>query len=213
MGVTCNSGRSDCQARGLPVVLQSQTGFTSWLRTGTTPNNISDIIVKVHYEMYDGIPALRKWVSVEQPPNALGPVVTVDALTTDLLRAPNFAPNAMTVQTVQPANPTPFDQQTVPESPTIAGANGGRTQQLWFFDPLYDQCCDQETHVQYTYYTFLQVGYDDDVWYGGPTGPGKILNAGESWSSQDVRTVYHDTLDMERQGLGLRKVASLLTPQ
>ena len=147
-GVTCNGGRSDCQARAAPFVLQAQPGFTTWVRTGA-PAGTADTLVTVHYEMYDGLPLLRKWVSVAQRSGAQS-AVTVDALTTDLLRAPNFAPNAMTVQVVQPANPTPFDQQTKPELPSVAGANGGRTEQLWFFDPLYDQCCDQELHVQYS---------------------------------------------------------------
>jgi len=209
-GVTCNGGRADCQARAAPFALQAQPGFTSWVRTGA-PLGAGDTTVTVHYEMYDGLPLLRKWVSVAQRGGAAA-AVTVDALTTDLLRAPNFAPNAMTVQVVQPANPTPFDQQTRPEPPAVAGANGGRTEQLWFFDPLYDKCCDAQLHVQYTYYSLLQVGYGGDVWYGGPTGPGAVVAPGASWASQDVRTLFHDTTDVERQGLGLRKAASVLTP-
>lgn len=208
VGVTCNGGRSDCQARGLPFVLTPTPGFTSYVRTAPINTN-TEVVVTVHYEMYDGIPALRKWVSVANGANAAN-AVTVDALTTDILRAPNFAPNAMSVITVQANNPTPEDQQTVPEPDQ---SFPGRTQQLWFFDPRYDQGGDAELHVPYTYYTLLNVGYDNDVTYGGPTGPGVVIPPGASWASQDVREIFHDTTDVERQGLGVRKVASILTPQ
>ena len=91
---------------------------------------------------------LRKWVSVAAP--AGGAAASVDALTIDLLRAPNFAPERMTVDTVHANNPTPFGQQTVPEADQ---SFPGRTQQLWFFDPAYDQGGDAELHVPYSYYT------------------------------------------------------------
>ena len=206
VGVTCNGGRADCQARGLPFSLQATPGFSSWVRTTPAPPVAS--VVTVHYEMYDGLPMLRKWVSVAAAPG--GAAVSVDALTMDMLRAPNFAPERMTVETVHANNPTPAGQQTVPEP---SQSFPGRTEQLWFFDPLYDQGGDAELHVPYSYYTLLRVGYGDDVTYGGPTGPGVVVPPGGDWASQDVRTTYHDSTDFERQGLGLRKVASVLTPQ
>lgn len=205
VGVTCNGGRSDCQARGLPFDLDPTPGFSTWVRTA--PRAQSAVIVTVHYEMYDGLSSLRKWVSVSNGGNAS---VTVDALTTDMLRAPNFAPNAMTIETIQANNPTPADQQTVPDPEQ---AFPGRTQQLWYFDPTIDKGGDQELHVPYSYYTLLNIGYDNDVTYGGPTGPGAIVQPGEEWASQDVRIVFHDSLELERQGLGVRKVSSILTPQ
>ena len=206
VGVTCNGGRADCQARGLPFTLQSTPGFASWVRAAPAP--AEGPIVTVHYEMYDGLPVLRKWVSVAVP--AGGAAASVDALTIDLLRAPNFAPERMTVDTVHANNPTPFGQQTVPEADQ---SFPGRTQQLWFFDPAYDQGGDAELHVPYSYYTLLRVGYDDDVTFGGPTGPGAVVAPGGSWASQDVRTTFHDTTDFERQGLGLRRAAAALMPQ
>ena len=63
-------------------------------------------------------------------------------------------------------------------TPVVGQSFPGRTRQMWFWDPKYDQCCDQELHVTYTYYTFLVVGYGDSVTYGGPTGPGALLAPG-----------------------------------
>jgi hypothetical protein len=213
VGVTCNAARADCQARGLPFALTPQAGFTTFARTAAP--GAAAAVVSVHYEMYDGLPALRKWVSVRAPGGGAaqpaGTPVSVDALTIDLLRAPNFAPDAMTVDTVHANNPTPYSQQTVPEP---AQAFPGRTQQLWFFDAAYDRGGDAELHVPYTYYTRLAVGYDDDVTYGGPTGPGAVAApGGAAWASSDVRAVFHDSTELERQGLALKRVAAALTPQ
>ena len=100
--------------------------------------------VAVHYEMYDGLPALRKWVTVHHTggsgsgsgTDASASTVTIDTLNMELLRAPNFAPERMTVQLVQANNPTPFDQQVAPD---LEASFPGRTQQMWFTDPNYDQ--------------------------------------------------------------------------
>ena len=71
----------------------------------------------------------------------------------EYLRAPNFAPERITVFQINPSNPTPFSQQVVPQADNMPG----RTQQLWFFDEEWDACCDRELHVPYSYYTVLKV--------------------------------------------------------
>ena len=42
------------------------------------------------------MPALRRWVTMSQGAASAAPVV-VDAMTVEVLRAPNFAPDQMTV--------------------------------------------------------------------------------------------------------------------
>eukprot|EP00756_Hemistasia_phaeocysticola_P051771 Hpha_TRINITY_DN26949_c0_g1::TRINITY_DN26949_c0_g1_i1::g.24849::m.24849 len=164
-------------------------------------------VVLVHYELYDKLPVLRKWVEVKNTGQAQ---VTVDTLYYEFLRAPNGAPERMSVLTEQANNPAPWDGQIKPQ---VGQSFPARTAQQWFFDPLYDQPNDQEIHVTYTYYTFLCIGYGVDVTFGGPTGPGVILSAGKSFVSLSVRLVLHDSQDLERQGLALRRQARALTPQ
>ena len=90
----------------------------------------------------DGLPALRKTVSVHNPYYAKH-AVTVDHMTMEMLRAPNWAPDRMTVELEGAANPTPYDQQIPPN-----GKPFGPKSQKWHSDPEhYDQCCDQELHV------------------------------------------------------------------
>ena len=58
--------------------------------------------ITVHYEMYDGIPVLRKWISV----NTEGPgTVMVNTLVYEMLRAPNFAPERLSLVVQQESFP------------------------------------------------------------------------------------------------------------
>mmetsp|Transcript_34143 Transcript_34143/g.102956 ORF Transcript_34143/g.102956 Transcript_34143/m.102956 type:complete len:948 (-) Transcript_34143:12-2855(-) len=181
----------------------------------TAPPSLRHVTVTVHYELYTGLPTFRKWVSVKYDAESAASAVTVSSLVMELLRAPNFAPERMTVITQQANNPTPFDQQVKPETDQ---SFPGRTNQYWHFDPSYDQGDDREIHVTYTYYTFLVVGYGFNTVYfdtGGhnTTGPGAKLSPGETFTSLSVRTVLHDSTDAERQGLGVRQSVMQLAPQ
>jgi hypothetical protein len=178
------------------------------------PASLAGLVVVVHYEMYSGLPTLRKWVTVHNDGAAATPVI-ISTLVMELLRAPNFAPERMTVVTQQANNPTPFDQQVKPETDQ---SFPGRTSQYWHFDPRYDQPNDAEIHVSYTYYTYLVLGYGFNTQYfdtGGAnsTGPGAVLGAGDSFTSLSVRFVLHDSTDSERQGLGVRQSMMRLAPQ
>jgi len=206
-GINCNYGRSDCQARGLPFVFQPSTSFSTSYKVG--PHPAAGTVITVNYEMYDGLPVLRKWLSaaVGTNPGDTQSVV-VNTVINEILRAPNFAPEMMTIHEVQANNPTPFSEQVVPSNPAP-----GRGKQYWFFDEEWDACCDQELHVPYTYYTLLQIGYGDDEAFGGPTGPGALITSNRSWEGQSTRFLLHDTSDWNRQGIGIRKMQSVIAPQ
>ena len=95
----------------------------------------------------------------------------METLIYEMLRAPNFAPEQMSIVLQQANNPTPISDEMRPMKPQ---SFPNREFQLWFTDAEYDQCCDQEIHVPYTDYTFLVVGYTASQTYGGSTGPGTI---------------------------------------
>jgi hypothetical protein len=205
-GVQCNPSRSDCQARAAPIVL-SPSHYDCYFRSNNA--GMQGVDVAVHYEIYDGLPVLKKWVTVNV--TAPAAAVTIDNLYIEHLRSPNFAPEQVSVIQIQPNNPTPFSQQIVPDP---SQSFPGRTQQLWFFDDAWDACCDQELHVSYSYYTRLMVGYGPDVTYGGLTGPGALVAPGpDAFESVAVRLLFHDSTDVERQGLGTRRMQQFLAPQ
>ena len=85
------------------------------------PAELAQVQVVVHYELYDNLPTFRKWVSVHngaagvsRGPLAAPAGVEIDSLIMELLRAPNFAPERMSVITQQANNPTPFDEEVKP---------------------------------------------------------------------------------------------------
>lgn len=178
------------------------------LLLGGIPGPNLNVTVGVHYELYDGLPALRKTVSVHNPKLAMSSV-TVDHMTMELLRAPNWAPERITVEEVAPNNPTPFDQRIRPDPTSSFGPND----QKWHSDPAhYDQCCDQELHVTYSLYTFLVLGYSFNQHYNHSMGPGALLRPGDDFESNSVRMVFHDSNEPERIGLGVRKTHRILAP-
>ena len=73
--------------------------------------------------MYDGLPVLRKWITIDidRNPHArlrrafleTTKTVVVDSLNYEMLRAPNMAPEHMTVVLQQANNPAPLDQQVM----------------------------------------------------------------------------------------------------
>ena len=201
LGVNCHLEYPYCCARQAPVAFESFPDYVSYVRVGTPLYAFGNTTVVIHYEMYDGLPVLRKWVEVRQ--GAGSPPLLVDGLVVEQLRAPNFAPEQVTAMQIQPNNPTPFNQQIVPDP---AQSFPGRTEQLWYFDPLWDQGGDAELHVPYSYYSLLRVGY-------AGLGPGAVVAPGAAFASISARFVYHDTTDWERQGLGIRRAQSLLAPQ
>jgi hypothetical protein len=84
-GVTCNDGRDDCQARGSLAQL-SASGFTSFVRGGFFP--YPSLTASVMYEMYDGVPALSKWVRVTNAGGTATSIPFVSQVTIENLHVP-----------------------------------------------------------------------------------------------------------------------------
>lgn len=85
-GVTCNSGRADCQARNDTSQIFVNPGFTSFIRASESGYGLGNTTATLHYEIYDGLPVLRKWVTMAQGSGSAAPVV-VDAMAIEILRA------------------------------------------------------------------------------------------------------------------------------
>lgn len=177
------------------------------------PVAVAGIVVSVHYEMYDGLPAIRKWVTVSNTAAAAdtAPIgataatsgVVVETLHYEFLKTPNWAPEHITILGTSTAN-QPYSQQLQPDPAT--NNYFSNKQALWHTDPEYDQHEDRNLHIPFSGYTFLVVGYMYDKGYGGPTGPGARLQPGEAFVSLSTRMVLHDSTLLERQSLTLVEV-------
>ena len=99
------------------------------------------VVVCVHFELYDDLPVLRKWVSVHH--EGSGKVV-VDSLFYEFLRAPNGAPERMTVQLEQANNPFPLDDQVALARIPWHSADRSATFQRHFLSSCTGRCAFAE---------------------------------------------------------------------
>jgi hypothetical protein len=157
---------------------------------------LAGLSVKVHYEIYDGLPLIVKWVSVENKSIA---VIKLDRVVNEILA-------------------------TVEEESAVVGKpEQMKTQQGIYIETNYAfnnamrySISDQTTHwktdssytsqVNYNYETpcVLEV-YPDKA-------PGVELKAGENFTSIRTYELMMDSYDRERRGLAVRKMYSTVAP-
>jgi hypothetical protein len=151
--------------------------------------------VEVHYELYDGLPAYSKWITVDNPTNS---PITIDRYSSDLLAAVEHTSevDALSVGLTPPN--LHIETEMAFGGMTSQGAN--RRSYRWLADPEY------HTQVNYEKKTpcLLEVGPD--------LGPGQLVEPGKQWSSYRSWVLVHDTFDRERCGLAVRKLFRCIAP-
>lgn len=155
---------------------------------GTLPG----IEVLVHYEMYDGIPLMAKWIGVRNASNA---EVTLNRFTSELLAVvesdsavdhPPQPPDVLHVETEYAFN-------------GMDSRSASRTVN-WIPDPQY------LSQVNYTRASpvLLQVR--------PPLGPAAAIPPGETWTSFRTFELAYDSTDRERRGLEQRRMYRTIAP-
>ena len=164
--------------------------------TEATPEQLRGVRVSVHYELYDGLPLLSKWITVHNATN--GPI-TVDSFTSELLAC------------VEPASFVGGEPERFPTPnlhvETDYSFGGGmlavgsnRHAVRWVADPQY------ETQVHYLRQTpcLLEVGPE--------IGPAEVIEPGGTFESYRVFELVHDSTDRERKGLAVRHMYRTIAP-
>lgn len=157
--------------------------------------DLSGIAVTVHYELYDGLPVLGKWITVQ---NGSGQPVTIDTFSSEVLA---------TAEVESAVDERPFRNWRLPAIDLLSdysfhGMDVTTASQTtaWLPDPTYTS----------------QVNYERKmpamVQSRPPLGPKVQLASGEVFRSFRTFLVIHDSDDRERQGLGLRKAQRSLAP-
>lgn len=155
------------------------------------------VLVTVHYEMYDGLPVLSKWITVR---NGGEKPVVLDAFAAEILGA--VEPAAMVGGKV--ADFTVFPRNLHVETDYSFGGSmdwGVDAPAVkWKLDPLY------ETQVNYDRQTPCLLECAPQV------GPGVSIEPGASFESFRVFELLHDSTDRERRGLALRRMYRAMAP-
>lgn len=155
------------------------------------------VTVSVHYELYDGIPAMSKWLTVN---NQGGETITVDRFTSEVLAV---------VEEVSWVEAREDDYMPPPswlhvETDFAFGGFTFREANVhvvhWREDPLY------QTQVNYRRLTPCLLEVE-------PTyGPAQDIEPGGIFASYRTFELVYDSSDRERRGLTLRKMYRTLAP-
>jgi hypothetical protein len=154
-----------------------------------------DVAVTVHYELYDGLPVLGKWVSLE---NRSSQSVTVDSLSTEVLAVVE----AESAVDARESNRWRLPPIAVMSDYSFGGMDPVTSSRVtqWLADPEY------RTQVHYERKTPALLVCRP------PLGPGAELRPGQNLQSFRSYLVVQDSDDRERQGLTLRRAQRALAP-
>ncbi len=153
------------------------------------------VSVTVHYELYDHLPLLGKWLTVS---NDTDHVITLDRVTTELLAAVE----AESAVDARATNRWRLPPLSVLSDYSFGGMDPVTSSRVteWLPDPDYD------TQVHYERLTPCLLACRT------PVGPGVRLAPGENYRSFRSWLLLHDSDNRERQGLALRRAQRTLAP-
>lgn len=167
--------------------------------------------VVVHYELYDGLPLLAKWVEVAHARDdgaQRGLELVVISLSSELLRVTEGAEPLVGVETDFMPRKT-FWRRAHGLAPLATGPYASRRLDYphWRSDVTYSDNSAFHALQADAAWPLLVV----NVSY--PLGPDQPIGAGVSFAFMRVHVLLHDSAAAERQSLGRRRVLRLLAPQ
>ena len=155
----------------------------------------NDIVVSVHYELYDGLPVLSKWITVH---NNTDRTVKLDTFTCETLAAVEYG-SAVEDRGVK-FNPPNIHVETDYAFSGMTAANTSRFSVHWVSDPEY------MSQVNYLRQNpcLLEVR---------PTiGPDAAIEPGKNFESFHAFVLPLDSYDRDRNGLAQRRMYRTIAP-
>ena len=153
--------------------------------------------IEVHYEIYDGLPLLAKWVSVR---NTSRRALTLDSVLVEQLAA--VEPESIVDGSAASFHSAYRDLEVFSDY-SFGGdmtANADAPAVHWKSDPLY------ATQVHYERQTPCLLECS------APIGPAVEISPDETFQSFRVFELVHDSTDRERRGLAVRRAYRALAP-
>ncbi len=198
-----DGGPGDHSAAGEPVRLRvNRVGFFSEVDTQLAsalkekrPQQ-DDIAVSVHFEIYDGIPAFSKWITVK---NESGRAINLDRFNAETLSVVEFE-NQVETREVPFRKPAVLHVETDMAFGGFTHRNANRHTVRWETDKSYT------TQVNYRLETPCVLKVQ-------PTfGPDQTIENGEAFESFRLFEMVYDTTERERRGLALRRLYRTVAP-
>ena len=161
---------------------------------------LKDVKVKVHYEIYDGIPLISKWISLDN--NSLKPV-TLNQYKSEILAV------------TETENSTPYNEKLTTPNITVESDFVHNSKSIpnnnfseiaterhvhWEKDPLYKTQIDWNLRNPCLLIAKPQYG------------PAQEVGSGETFASHRIWELIHDTWEYERRTLQIRRMFRTIAP-
>jgi len=160
-------------------------------------NKNRDVIVSVHYRMFDGIPALCKWITVR---NSSKKPISVDRFSSELLAVVEHDSRVEHREGVELPRPQNLHVETDFSFGGFNHENANRHVVHWREDPLYT------TQVNYKRKSPCLLVVE-------PTyGPAQTIGAGAEFESFRTFELFYDSTQRERRSLSLRRYYRTIAP-
>ncbi|GJM31389.1 MAG: hypothetical protein DHS20C18_03900 [Saprospiraceae bacterium] len=151
--------------------------------------------VSVHYELYDGIPVMAKWLTVE---NNSQQSIVIDDFTSEIIAAVEYGSAVEARKYIVSKPNIHVETDYAFASFNVDDANHHVVQ--WEPDP------DYTSQVNYQLLTPCLLKVSPEI------GPAQEILVGESFKTFRTFVLPYDSYDRERQGLSLRKMYRTLAP-
>ncbi|MEI6679005.1 MAG: hypothetical protein WCL21_10390 [Mariniphaga sp.] len=156
-------------------------------------SDFKSLKVKIHYEIYDGIPLISKWLSID---NQIWKSVTLNGYTSEIIAAVE----GRSEQDEQSGWEKPGIHIETDYGSSIRGRTDYENVVTWVPDSIYTSQISWELATP----CLLTVQ--------PPLGPEQIIETGKSFESFHTWELYYDSSEKERKSLSLRKMFRTIAP-
>jgi len=154
-----------------------------------------DIMVSVHYELYDGVPVMCKWLTIQ---NNSSETVRIDHFKSEILAAVEYTSRVEDKGAHFPEPNIHVETDYAMGGGTVA--NASQFSVHWKIDP------DYNTQVSYLKRTPCLLEVHPMI------GPGQYLAPGDTFETFRTYILPFDGYDRERNGLAVRKMYRTIAP-
>lgn len=158
------------------------------------PSKVKGLVAEVHYEIYDGLPMISKWISIHNP---TGKAVMLNRFVSEILAAVEGESSVEGEAIWELPN---MHVETDYAFSSMSNRKANRGAVYWMTDSTYT------SQVNYALKTpcLLEIR--------APIGPEQEIGPGESFESFHAWELFFDSYDKERNGLATRKMYRTIAP-
>jgi len=201
-----NAVTTDWPPKGLTVSMHYRAAENA-------PESLKDVSISIHYEMYEGLPVIAKWLTVH---NTSKNEIDIDKIETEILAVPQDQVKRLHVESDYSFHLVnhfvddchAYNRESI-KYDGVPNYLAGQTTTRWLADSEYT------SWASFTSYEDKLVGHNfkNLLISTLPMGPDETVMQGGTFKSMVTFELLQDSDDVERQSLGIRKFYRKIAPQ